>query len=275
MDPVVIMRDQKCDFRDVIIDDDGVIYALSRNGMLLTKSDKGILLTQLEGSNFMRIIKTGSNSLMLVSDYSLAYYDKSNMKLIKTVPLSDKVSSVGEKDGACLLFCQDDKAYTVGSDGTIKALPLTVGSPVTAYAWSPALSMSALGTNSGKIFIYDASWNNVKTLIGHRSAITQVGFNKNSLFSSSYDCTVDLWNMKMQKVEPITLRTSKTWIHCFNASENGVIWTGDESGNLSRILISPFDMANKIKDELTRDMTSDEWNYYIGSSIPFESYKKH
>lgn len=274
MNADVLLRDSKYDFRDLCVEGNN-IYAISRNGVLYTKTSQGAINYQLEGDNFIRIFNAENRQLLLISENALMYYSKDGLKLVKYIPLPNKISAVGVRNGHQILFCENGTAFNIEDDGKLVSIMVNLHSTVTAYAWSPSLHLSALGTRDGKIYIMNDKWENTKILSGHRSTITQVTFKGNSLLSSSYDCTVNLWNFNMQKMEPVTLKTFTSWVHCFNTSGNDVIWSGDESGNLSRIVISPFEMANKIKDNLKRDFTSDEWNYYVGSLIPFESYMKH
>jgi hypothetical protein len=76
-----------------------------------------------------------------------------------------------------------------------------------------------------------------------------------------------------EKVEPIPLFNANAWIMYFtqDASKQH-IWTGDQKGTLTETTISIPSMANKLKDELKRDMTKEEWNYYIGQTVPYESF---
>jgi hypothetical protein len=37
-------------------------------------------------------------------------------------------------------------------------------------------------------------------------------------------------------------------------------------------LITVSEMAKYIKESLTRDFTQEEWAYYIGNNIPYESF---
>src|SRR5574344_12431 len=269
----MLFHDSKYDFRDLKIIND-TIYALSRNGSLYVKSDKTATTKHLEGENMIGICDMNEKEMVFVAEHSLYYYAKNGMYLLKTVPLTAKVSTFGEKNGLCLLFCQDKKIYSADDNGRIRPIPLQLNAVATAYTWSPSLRESAIGTDHGTIYITDSNWQIKNSLTGHRSSITQVNIHDNTLLSSSYDCTVNLWNLHLKKIEPITLKTFPTWVLSINSSEKNMIWTGDESGRLSRIIISPFDMANRIHDNLTRDFNPDEWSFYVGNSIPFESYKK-
>ena len=51
------------------------------------------------------------------------------------------------------------------------------------------------------------------------------------------------------------------------------IWTGDQHGNLTETLVDIPEMAKRLKASLKRDLTREEWNYYIGRSIPYETFK--
>ena len=48
-------------------------------------------------------------------------------------------------------------------------------------------------------YLIDETGNVVKSLVGHRSRITQLEFKGQYLFSSSYDCTVSLWGHQCQQ----------------------------------------------------------------------------
>lgn len=128
----------------------------------------------------------------------------------------------------------------------------------------------ALGTNTGTVFLMNEKNEIVKRLIGHQSAVTQVAFEGDNLFSSSYDLYLKMWD---KSLNPIDLTTSTDWIYCFYLPDSSCIWVGDESGTLSRIVISPSQMASKIRETLSRNFTLEEWNTYIGVNVPFELFK--
>jgi hypothetical protein len=59
----------------------------------------------------------------------------------------------------------------------------------------------------------------------------------------------------------------------FDASKQ-YIWIGDQDGNITQALINIPMMVDQMKKNLKRDFTPDEWNYYIGNNIPYESFVK-
>lgn len=51
------------------------------------------------------------------------------------------------------------------------------------------------------------------------------------------------------------------------------IWTGDQSGNLTRTLIDAEQMASLIRLSLKRNLTREEWSQYIGDNVPYVKFK--
>lgn len=273
----VLFRNADYDFRDVYVDEGNTVYALSYNGHLLVIPEKAEWKDIVLGCNKLLYIcpLQQMNRLLLVSDKSLTFFYVDKQRIGKSIPLTESVSSVGNKDGRLLLFGAKGNAFELSADDALLPVTVPVEGKVTAYAWSSSLGISALGMDSGDIYLVDKAGRDVRLLVGHRSAITQLSFSDGHLLSSSYDCTVNLWNVQMQKIESVTLRTFPSWVHCFNSSfQKGTLWVGDETGTLSKISVSPLEMAEKIRMQLKRDFTRQEWEYYIGNSIPFESFTR-
>lgn len=270
----LLFNDFNYDFRDAFIDSHNTIYALSHDGTLIVKPEKGevkhILLSE---KGLMRILPFSSTCLLLIAERSLFFYQKETLKHLRTIPLSQPISAVGYKDKDCLLFGQEGFASKINREGQVIPLSTMIKEKVTAYTWSPLLQMGAVGSASGVIYLFNDEGEIVRRLVKHRSGITQLTFSGSYLFSSSYDCTLNQWNISERKLEPVTIRTASSWLYCFALLDEGIILTGDESSTLSQIVISPEAMARHIRNNLKRNFTSDEWNYYIGENIPFELFK--
>ena len=265
----MLFSDPKYDFRDMCLDNHS-IYALSYDGMLLILSDGNEPQEiNIDASNsWLRVCLLGSEKLLLVSSHSLMLFDKIQKRILKTIPLSQPLASVGEKDGLWIIFCQDGSAWTLTDDYRLKPFDVFLNKTVCAYAWSPKLRLGALGVENGDIYLTDESGNIIHRMIGHRSKITQLGFHGNSLISASYDCMLNLWDMRSTKMEPVTLKAFSSWIYCFCLSSDMTIWVGEKSGTISRLMISPEQMAKVIQRNLKRDFTDDEWSYYVGANVP-------
>lgn len=270
---ILLFRNSSFDFRDIFIDSDQTVYALSFDGRLVIISPNdnySVMTFPGTGKGFQYLLPFPGNMLVGVSDTGLSFFSRIEQVMGRSVAFSHPVSAVGKKQGDYLLFCQDGYLVRMKDNGSLTEERLPINVHVTACSWSDSLGMMALGTSAGTILLMDNQYSVVKSLIGHRSAITQLAFKGNYLFSSSYDLHLKMWN---EKQNPIDLITASDWIYCFCMKDANSILMGDESGALSQVVISPFQMANRIKQSLSRDFTQNEWNTYMGVNVPFESFK--
>ena len=71
----------------------------------------------------------------------------------------------------------------------------------------------------------------------------------------------------------MTLIETNNWIMHFNFdSTKNSFWMGDIKGNLTAVNISIPLMVDAIKKKLKRNMTQEEWNYFIGQNVPYETF---
>ena len=57
-------------------------------------------------------------------------------------------------------------------------------------------------------------------------------------------------------------------------NDSQMIWIGNEAGKVNRFCISASKNALATQALLRREFTQDEWNYYIGKSVPYRTFKK-
>lgn len=265
----VLFSNPEYSFRDVYWDENNVVYALSYDGRMLVingKSAETFLLP--EDNGWMRIVPFGNGQLLLASAMHLYIYDKKEDRIKKTISLSEPLAALGCKENQWLAFGKENGLWRIGREGELVPQEHFIKEQVTAFSWSSDLKMGAVGVENGNIYLIDETGNVVKSLVGHRSRITQLEFKGQYLFSSSYDCTVSLWDISASKQEAVSLKILSGWVHCICMAEDNTIWTGDESGAVSRIMISPDEMAALIQSKLKRDFTDDEWSYYVGRNVP-------
>ena len=121
--------------------------------------------------------------------------------------------------------------------------------------------------------IYIDSKGKVRKLSGHRSRISKIKINGWKIYSTSYDGTLNLWKGNDDKIEPIELFSAPGWIMNFTFDNSKCnIWAGDNRGNLTEAFFDVKMMFLKLKDNLSRNLTQEEWNFYIGKNIPYEKF---
>ena len=274
VDNQLLFSNPEYSFRDMYQDNEGVIYALSYDGkMLVGNGDSWQPFFLPERDGWMRIVPLNEELLLLASASDFVIYDKSNTQFVKTVPLPETLTALGEIDGLWWAFGKGGGLWTINAQGELTPQERLTQEQVTAFTWSAEINMGAIGVEDGNIYLVDSWGNIVNSLVGHRSRITQLEFKGHYLFSSSYDCTVNLWDISASKKEAVSLKTLSSWVHCFYLSFDNNLLAGDETGAVSRIMISPNEMASLIQSKLKRDFTEDEWSYYVGRNVPRKRMK--
>ena len=271
----LLTNDNSCSFRGVATDSEGTIFALAFNGTLLSIVNQQVTAPIIlpENKGWQRIVRLGKRQMLIVSASHAFLFDTTRRMVKKTYDIGQPITAIGDRNGTVMIFGKDGGVWAINPDGKIDKKELMVKGTVTAYTWSDKRQQAAIGTTSGDIYLLDANGYSRQKLVGHRSEITDLCFNNDFLFSSSYDRIVNLWDADAANSEAVALRDLAGWAYCLSNADDDVIYVGDESGTVSRFIISTDAMARQIQKALKRDFTDDEWNYYIGNNVPRVTFK--
>ena len=264
------------DFRDVlVIKNTGKIYAVSRTGHLvvINRDSKAPVVVAMENIvHPMRIHDINENNLLIIGESSIGVLDMKRNIITSVKQLPFKVTMGSRKSGLPILFDDEGKMYLVSGLSDITTEKVPVQGNVTAYCESKNTGVEAYGMSDGTIYLKNKK-GEFQKLIGHRSRISKMKLNGNRLYSASYDGSVKLWVTNNEKIEPMTLLETGNWILHFNFdSTKDTFWMGDTKGNLTAVNISVDKMVETMRKKLKRNMTTEEWNYYIGQNVPYESF---
>lgn len=266
----LLASDSNCSYRDVCIGNDGVIYAISYNGVLQSVANslvsQPIILP--EGKGWSRVCPFSADKLLLVSASCIHVFNTTTRTIVNTIQVPQEISAVGMKDDRLLVFGQKGGSWSLGKDEQLNNENLNIRGTVTAFTWHQSKQLAAAGLENGDIFILDANGNSRGKLVNHGSRITDLQYMENFLFSSSYDRVVNIWNVNATNGEALSINDFNSWIYCMCSTDSKSIYVGDESGRVSRIVVSASEMAAKIHSNLRRDFTDDEWAYYVGENVP-------
>ena len=278
-----LFKNNQYDFRDLYIDKaTKIIYALSRTGELVTISRREgekerrsyeVKTYSIDGMKHpMKINYINDDFLLIIGEQSLAQFDKKRQIFMNVKQTPFRIVASTRKQNYPILFDDQSRQHLVKGLEKFETSKVPVPGSVTAYCESKNTGYEAYGMNDGTIWLIDKQ-GKAQKLIGHRSRISKMKLNGRRLFSSSYDGQVNLWIANSEKVEPMTLLQTNNWITCFNFdTSKTAFWLGDVKGNLAAVNISVPTMVEKIQKKLKRNMTTEEWNYYIGQNIPYESF---
>ena len=259
----VIFNDKNLDFRALELESDGTGYALSFTGELVKIHNdlfSRIKLDSLGRSKFL--CKLGSGNLVVATAYKIALFDVQKNKITKTVDCKNEITCVACRKA----FDVSGKMYEITENLDLKLVDNATNEEVTAYAEVMDGRYKVFGSKDGSIFCQlDGK---VTELSGHRSKITALRFTPYGILSSSFDKTVKLWTANSGKVEPINVLTAQNWVMCLAVKDGfNRIVSGDAGGTIKVNTIAADEMLQNLKDKLVREMTTDEWNYYIGKNI--------
>jgi WD40 repeat protein len=220
----------------------------------------------------IRLHDITDTNLLIIGESSLSLYDMKRNIIRGTKQLDFRVTKVSRKASLPILFDNHGKMHLVKGLDNFDTEDVPVPGTVTAYCESKNTGIEAYGMSDGTIWLISKDGKKQR-LLGHRSRISKMKMNGRRLFSSSYDGTVNLWITDKEKVEPMTLLETKNWIMHFNFdSTKNTFWMGDAKGGLTAVNISVQTMVENVRKKLKRDLTTEEWNYYIGQSIPYETF---
>jgi len=271
----LLYHDKRYDFRDAHLDGD-ILYALSRNGSLVRvdlKNPQHSYASDFAKGNYNQIYLNGKE-IVTYEGSTFHILRKSDLTQNRVVKAPETIVYMSQYKGKLTFFTNAGKVYFLEGNDKIKH-ELSMGvKDITSFTATADGKHLAFGTKSGMVYVMDyPKMKNIRKLRGHRSSVSQVQFVRGYLITASYDKTLKLWDLNADKLEPITLNTFGSWVRCFCARGDNYVWTGDASGTLTRLNISPESMAATIQKRLKRDLTQQEWNYYVGKDIPTVSFK--
>jgi WD40 repeat protein/energy-coupling factor transporter ATP-binding protein EcfA2 len=146
------------------------------------------------------------------------------------------------------------------------------GSTIRRLAFSADGSRLAAGTHSGDLLVWEGSdWAVApQQLLGHSSSITGLSFHGDGhlLASSSLDRTVRIWNVK--EGGSITI-AQDDWVWDVAFSPDGRRIASAGADRTVRIWHAHVEeLAAVVETHITREMTTVEWQDFVGEDIPYE-----
>lgn len=269
-------------FRDVQTDGKSVCYALDINGTIVCKDFNAISVgpqyIHLPSGTWKHLLRQSDGTLVAVASNAVAWIDPSDCKVIRTRLTDCEIAEAGLMDDNLLLFCPDGIVKVFGKDGDaeMKTKELPQHATVSAFEYVPERQWLLLGTETGAIYIYNRDGRLVTTLHGHTGRITRLARLSWQLVSTSYDHTLRLWDLRDTSsiINPVDI-TYDHWPLCFAAdATQSTLCVGLEGGDIRSISVSAEKNARSTHRSITREMTSDEWMYYIGKEVPYTHFKE-
>ena len=270
------IRDGKYCFRDVYAANNNQCYAISHTGHLIIvgRSQTKVVYIENVDKPFSLQHMNDGRQLLIIGENSVALFDIATNKIIATHRLDFHVTSVGRRDHKPLLFDNRGRMHQVNSLDNITNEKVPVQGQVTAFACNKNQRLTAYGMADGTIWLTIGSGKAYK-LVEHLSRVTKMEFDGKRLYSSSYDGKLLFWAIdNNSQIKAVILFQSDSWLMDFiSSSDKDYIWTGEKNGTISQYLISLPKIAQRLRRNVKRDFTQEEWNYYVGKGISYRKLK--
>lgn len=269
-----LVSDARYDFRDVFIDrTKNTLYAISRTGHLLVIHDNKLLKVLTVNVPKLKRLESAASQMILFGEQGMALFDMASNTIVKEKQLPYKIVTICRYDNSPILFDDKGNQYIVKTFDKIVKEKVPVKGQTTAFAESKNQHVKAYGMSDGTIYYFNRQ-GKVTKLSGHLSRISKIKIDGIRMYTSSYDGTLCLWMTNMEKMEPNTLFTTPGWIVNFTYDPKKIsIWAGDQKGNITEACISVPVLIERLKNKVKRNFTQEEWNYYVGKGIPYETIK--
>lgn len=133
----------------------------------------------------------------------------------------------------------------------------------------------AIGRERGDVILWNVMNRTIERVISsHQSAITDIDFSPNNelLLTTSRDKTGRIWDLKDSRKLPIVLDDHDDWVYAGAFDPTGqLVITGSGDQYIRTWPVNPSDIAAKICEKLSRDMTMQEWYEFVGKDIPYQT----
>lgn len=298
----VLLQNRAYDFRDVYANN-SKIYALSFGGdLVVTGYDRSTSVFHLPGKAYIKVLLTGANTLTLIARHSYCTFDINSLMVSAPTELKGEVSAATVRGNITDIFFSDGSHATIDKTGKLEYSDFPVKNKITAAYYDKASMSLYLGLENGDIAMVNRFMRTVTLLSGHISRITSISSVGQILITGAYDKSVMIWNLPRLQFEsgmslqeelnsPMALTSKKSnknstksewltpidikfsgWPLCISTVSETDIVIGTSLGIVCRLNTSVSDMAERLKKAFRRNLTTEEWNHYVGTSIPYETF---
>jgi dipeptidyl aminopeptidase/acylaminoacyl peptidase len=251
----------------------GVIYIidLSNPGNpSQLKGHQGVVFSLTFTPDGQQLFSSGNDKKVLIWELdsktnTIIYQEPSNVRAISISP--DGKFLAGGDDGG-RIFLWDIKSSQLTN------LANEDKTAIHAIAFSPNGLSLVTGDLSGRIKFWNPYSNRlVRTLQPHSGRVTKIAFSPSGemVASSSYDKTVAVYDTKFISTIPISLKENSLIFSLIFTNDNKKIITAPNNADFvgvwpahSRVL------AEQLCSKVSRALTQEEWNSFIGADIKYE-----
>jgi WD40 repeat protein len=259
--------------------DNQLVASGDANGMILVwQAENGTRINQFLNTSKVNTLAFDSMGQRIVSGYedgTVSVWAIGTGALVAQTSHNDEISAV--------IFSSDGQRVASASlDGTVKIWNANTGQEIThiehnnqvlALAFSPDDELIASGSghllnpgNPGSIWVWDSDTGQVLSRVEHESRVETIVFSSDGhwIASGSDDGVVKVWETTTGQQVAWTMHQEGVQAVSFGPGGRTII-SGSDDGVVRAWLWQADDLITEACSRLSRNLTIEEWQYYIGS----------
>lgn len=293
----VVMQDDRYDFRDVWADSTN-IFALSFHGPLCkTDFKKLVQEIALPEGDYLKLLDIGDNRFLVAAKRHILILDRLTGNVIQRKDLDRELSALTQDHHGICMFFTDGSACRMDSRLSMVPLDVNGNRVITAACYNDRLKLLVLGCINGNMLLVNTDDRVIATAMNHVGRITDVVIVGDIMMSASYDKNVFIWNLPALRVNdsetlsqalglpdgvmnisksgianewltPVAIKCD-TWPLALCQFSDNEIAVGTAGSMVARYNVSTSDMARQLKENYDVSLSREDWEHYIGSTVPY------
>ena len=215
------------------------------------------------------IVSSSGDGTLVITDIITGRTKQLNGKGIEYKSLA--VSS----SGTYLLAGAENGKVTLYNlkDDSQKEIAQANGIPVYAVALSPNEQWIAYGNEHGEAtLIHRNNQSILRKLIAHTSRVSDIEFSENGILMATSSLNGNIHLLVVNELDelPVVLSDNDSWVWDMDFSpDSQYLLAACEDGEIRVWATNPSIMAENMCRKIKRNMSSDEWETYVGDEIPY------
>lgn len=267
---------------DVSRGDEWILVVTKDEGIILLDNREKIESLRTE-TDIIRDRELVQAAVFVPNESRLVVVTKSGELKIKGFSGSKNLGTTEEQVSSMAVNAQNQDIYLGSAAGQVEVWEDTLAAKihlpesfaVNTMAISPDFQTMALGREKGDAILWDLQNEKlIRTISGHQSAITDVDFSVDGklLLTASRDRTVRVWDLNDSKKLPLVLDDHNDWVMTATFDPSGEQIISGSRDNFIRFWpVRHTDLAERVCDLVSRNLTESEWREYIGTNIPYQT----
>ncbi|MBI1306096.1 MAG: hypothetical protein GC181_05730 [Bacteroidetes bacterium] len=220
----------------------------------------------------------GDEIISACLDNNVRIINTTDSKVVKTIPITARPICMDfhKASNSIIVGCEngDILKMNLKTDNAFTKLKSIANNRILCLDWDATGKKIAVGTNVGGCYIINASnGQTLSTLLGHDVGINNIRFHNQTGYvaTACLDGKVRLYPSTENGGQPIVFSENTQWVMDVVFHPNGKYLASCSKDKTVRTFPIDIDeMAAYLRKKMSRNMTTDEWEQFVGADVPYE-----